>query len=293
MTRREWWFVVWSYARKTTADIRDSESAVGSGAMKFAEVQRLVGPVPFISPEHGLELYEMILRERPAEILELGIAHGTATCYMAAALEETGGGRVTAVDLADAAFEPSAEMQLERCGLSRYADVVRMQTGYSWFLHDEIRRQTADGRCFAKYDLCIIDGPKNWTIDGCAFFLVDKLLRPGGWIIFDDYGWTYAGAGVSRDATDGITHRSLSEEERTTPQIREVFELLVVPHQSYSNFVVQDHRDWAMAQKIAGGEKSYTVRYRSEYADLLSWTTALARRAARKLGYTRKNATAT
>lgn len=260
--------------------------------MKFAEVRRLVGSVPFISPQHGLELYQMILRERPAEILELGIAHGTATCYMAAALDELGEGRVTAVDLSSASFTPSAEMQLGRCRLDRFAQVVRMQTGYTWFLHDEIRRQTSGGKCTPKYDVCIIDGPKNWTIDGCAFFLVDKLLKPGGWIIFDDYGWTYAGAGASREVTDGITHRALSEDERTTPQIREVFELLVVPHAGYSNFVLQDHKDWAMAQKIAGSEKTYTVRYRSEYADLLSWTANLARLAVRRLGYARKDATA-
>lgn len=257
--------------------------------MKFAEVWGLVGSVPFLSRKHGQELYERIVRDRPVEILELGIAHGTATCTMAAALEEIGAGRITAVDLAGARFEPSAEAQLERCGLSRYAEVVRMQTGYTWFLHDAIRKQTSGGECRPLYDLCIIDGPKNWTIDGCAFFLVDKLLKPGGWIIFDDYGWTYAGADATREATDGITHRELSDEERRTPQIREVFELLVVPHGSYSNFVVEDHRDWAMAQKTGGGEKRYTVRYRSDYANVLSRSVALAKRAARRLGLSAAN----
>jgi predicted O-methyltransferase YrrM len=251
--------------------------------MKFDEVQRVVGGVPFISPEHALSLYNKILSERPAEILELGIAHGTATCVMAAALDEIGAGQISAVDLADAAFSPSAEEQLDRCGLSAYATVARMQTGYTWFLHDEIRRRTANGACQPRYDLCIIDGPKNWTIDGCAFFLADKLLRPGGWIIFDDYDWTYAGAAVTRAATDGVTHRALSEAERTTPQIREVFELLVVQHGDYGDFIVEDHKDWAMARKTRSREKNYTVRYRAEYADLLSWAIAAGRRAAKKL----------
>jgi predicted O-methyltransferase YrrM len=252
--------------------------------MKFAEVERIVGEVPFISPEHALSLYNKILVDRPAEILELGIAHGTATCVMAAALDEIGAGRITAVDLAGAAFAPSAEEQLARCGLAWWADVVRMQTGYTWFLHDEIRRRTASGVCEPRYDLCIVDGPKNWTIDGCAFFLVDKLLRPGGWIIFDDYDWTYAGADGARTATDGITHRRLSEAERTTPQIREVFELLVVPHPDYGEFVIEDHRDWAMARKTRTREKSYTVRYRAEYADALSWIVARGRQLVRRAG---------
>ena len=246
--------------------------------MNFEDVRGIVGHVPFISAQHARDLYDMILRERPTQILELGIAHGTATCYMAGALEEKGEGRITAVDLQNAGFTPSAEQQLESCGLTRFVDVVRMQTGYSWFLHDEIRRQTTAGECHPKYDLCIIDGPKNWTIDGGAFFLVDKLLRPGGWIIFDDYDWTYAGQ--ARAATDGITHRELSEAERMTPQIREVFELLVVPHPSYSQFVIEDHKDWARARKIAGPNKTYSVRYKTEYADLFSWAAALARRAA-------------
>lgn len=253
-------------------------SAPEPEGMKFEDVRGRVGRVPFISPQHARELHEMILCERPAQILELGIAHGTATCYMAAALEEIGEGRITAVDLKGTEFSPSAEEQLESCGLTPLVDVVRMQTGYSWFLHDEIRRQTTAGECHPKYDLCIIDGPKNWTIDGGAFFLVDKLLRPGGWIIFDDYDWTYAGQ--PRSATDGITHRELSEAERMTPQIREVFELLVVPHPSYSQFVIEDHKDWARARKIAAPNKTYSVRYKTEYADLLSWSTSMARRTA-------------
>lgn len=249
--------------------------------MRFADVQAVVRGVPFITPRNAIDLYDRILRDRPQQILELGIAHGTATCFMAAALDEIGAGCITAVDLSNAKFDPSAEEQLERCRLTQYARVVRMQSGYTWFLHDDIRRQSRDGFCRPIYDLCIIDGPKNWTIDGCAFFLVDKLLKPGGWIIFDDYDWTYAAADQSRSATDGITHRSLCDEERSIPHIREVFELLVMQHPSYSQFVIHDSRDWAMAQKsLVSGEqvKSCTVLHRTQYADVLSRIKELVRR---------------
>ena len=106
--------------------------------------------------------------------------------------------------------------------------------------------------CKPKYDLIIIDGPKNWTIDSSSFFLCNKILKDKGWIIWDDYSWTYAWADTRRDVTDGITHRNLSEEERLIPHIKEIFELLVVQHPDYGNFIINN--DWAWAQKIKNTE---------------------------------------
>ncbi len=82
-------------------------------------------------------------------------------------------------------------------------------------------------------------------------FLVDKLLRKDGWIIFDDYGWTYATAAKDgSEATDGIAHRSLSTAELTTPHIKEIFRLLVMQHPDYGNFRIHGEGDWAWAQKV-------------------------------------------
>jgi predicted O-methyltransferase YrrM len=229
--------------------------------MHWEDIHEIVAGVPFIKTSNAKLLYDLVLAERPARILELGIAHGTATCYLAAALDELGAGSITAVDLIDASFEPSAEQQIRTARLDTYVGIVRMQSSYTWFLHDEIARNTRDGMCRPVYDLCIIDGPKNWTIDGAAFFLVDKLLRPGGWIIFDDYDWTYEDAQRRRDATDGITHRTLSIDERRTPHVREIFELLVRQHPSYANFVRRG--DWALAQKVAAETKTYTIVHRN------------------------------
>jgi len=240
--------------------------------MKFEDIYARVGHVPFITPENARTLYDMILREKPVRILELGIAHGTATCIMAAALHELGRGSVTSVDLLEVAdhFQPSAEQQLKTTGLTDYARVVRMQSGYTWFLHDEIARCTREGVCEPEYDLCIIDGPKNWTIDGAAFFMADKLLKPGGWIIFDDYGWTCDSVEYMQQDTDGISHRSLSAAERATPQVREIFELLVKQHPEYGVFLRVEGADWALAQKTNSRDKSYTIVYRETTRDLFA-----------------------
>jgi predicted O-methyltransferase YrrM len=253
------------------ASHRSASITFAFARMKFDEIHKLVGHVPFISKRNAELLYATIIDHRLTNVLELGIAHGTATCYMAAALEELGSGCVTAVDLVAAAgtFRPSAEEQLKATGLERFAVIHRMQSGYTWFLHDEIRRQTADDKCQAVYDLCIIDGPKHWTIDGCAFFLVDKLLNQNGWLIFDDYMWTYQNAG--REVTDGISNRAMSEEERRSPQVREVFELLVKQHPNYSEFEVSGDGNWASARKIASDTKDYHVIHRETYADFFGY----------------------
>lgn len=255
--------------------------------MKFDDVQKIVGGVPFISARNGRFLYDLIVREKLTNLLELGIAHGTATCYMAAALHENGGGTLTAVDLHETAntFHPSAEEQLAATGLSELVDVVRMKTGYSWFLHDAIANNTRDGVCREIYDLCIVDGPKNWTIDGGAFFFADKLLKKDGWLIFDDYSWTYDSASKRRDATDGITHRDLSADERAIPHIREVFELLVKQHPHYCDFLLLEDDDWAIAKKSKSADKSYRIVYQETSRDLLA---KVIRRVQRRLSRTRR-----
>ena len=240
--------------------------------MKFEEINSKLKEIPFISEDNAKLLYDLIVAEKRTSILELGIAHGTATCYMAAALDELGQGKITSVDLLEtqSEFKPSAEEQLVKTNLNDYAQIIREQTGYTWFLHNEIRQCTTNNVCEPKYDLCIIDGSKNWTIDGCAFFLVDKLLKEDGWIIFDDYQWTYANADQKREATDGITHRKLSDEERNTPHIKEIFELLVMQHPSYADFIVQNSGDWAWARKTASAHKTFTLDYRETYRDSLT-----------------------
>ena len=233
--------------------------------MKFDVIEQVVGKVPFISKENAKFLYNFIQKEKITTILELGIAHGTATCYMAAALDESQSGQITAVDLLSVkdAFVPSAELQLQQSGLEKYVEIFRMHTGYNWFLHDEILRNTQEGVCLAKYDLCIIDGPKNWTIDSSAFFLVDKLLKEGGYIIFDDLNWSYAKADASRAMTDGITHRTLSQDELSRPHIKDIFELLVMQHPSYGEFTLFADNQWAMAKKI--GSQTVSKREVAQY----------------------------
>jgi predicted O-methyltransferase YrrM len=235
--------------------------------MQFKSIKDKVNGIPYIRNENAEFIYNFIIENKPEQILELGIGHGAGTCYMAAALEENKKGKITAVDLLEVDFKPSAEDLTNKFGLGNYVEVVRMKSGYNWFLHDEIKKNTVNDVCLPKYDLCIIDGPKNWTIDGFAFFLVDKLLKDGATIIFDDYYWKYK---EDREETDGITHRSLSIEEKQVPHIKEVFELLVKQHSNYGEFILIPDSDWAIAKKNSvNTSKTYKVEYHKSNKDIL------------------------
>lgn len=58
---------------------------------------------------------------------------------------------------------------------------------YNWHLMNLI-----DKKININYDYVYLDGAHTLTIDGLAFFLIDKLLNVGGYIEFDDYDWSIA-----------------------------------------------------------------------------------------------------
>ncbi len=217
-----------------------------------------VAGVPFMSPEQGRTVYEHVRATRPAEVLELGTAHGVGAAYLAAGLEANGAGTLVTVDFQGARYDPAPETILARAGLAGRAEVVRAHSSYTWWLKEQVQaRSDAHGNCEPRFDFVYLDGAKNWTIDGLAVVLVEKLLRPGGWLLMDDLDWTYA-QDPHREATDGIVHRELSEPERTEPHLRAVFELIVAQHPSFTQLRVQDEW-WGWARKAPGEPRRYTL----------------------------------
>ena len=109
-----------------------------------------------------------------------------------------------------------------------------------------------------RYDFCYLDGSKNFNIDGLAVVLIEKLLRPGGWLLMDDLEWTYEDNPWIQPSGDGKPLGPLSESERTEPHLRAVFELIVKQHPSFTRFRRED--EWyGWAQKLPGSERRYEL----------------------------------
>ena len=249
--------------------------------MKFEDIRSQIDGIPYIMPEMAKDLYNFILENKPLHCLELGFAHGASSCYIAAALDEVRQGQLTCVDLISGLEwqKPSIEELMEQTGLGNLVTIEREHTGYNWFLKKMIMENSDDGQCNPLYDLCFIDGPKNWTVDSAAFFLVDKLLKPGGWIVFDDLQWTYKKkVKKGKTTSDGISLLDLGPDEIVQPHVELIFQLLVMQHPDYSNFLVKDNW-WAWAQKDPNGDRNVRFENSQEYLERLeAWETKFNRR---------------
>jgi predicted O-methyltransferase YrrM len=225
----------------------------------FDQVAASVAGIPYMSPDFGRRVYDHIRITRPTGALELGTAHGVSAAYMAAALEANGAGHLTTVDHAGAAYDPSPREVLERAGLQHRVTVVHEHSSYNWFLKEQIEAASdSAGNCDPCYDFCYLDGSKNWNVDGLAVILIEKLLRPDGWLLMDDLEWTYEHNRWIVPTGDGKPLGPLSESERTQPHLLAVFELIVKQHPAFSQFIREDAW-YGWAQKRSGAPRRYEM----------------------------------
>jgi predicted O-methyltransferase YrrM len=218
--------------------------------VKVEEVDRTLADleVPRLTSEAGGRmLYDFVLKSGTEDVLELGFAHGSSTAYLAAALHERGAGLVTTLDRREALRrEPNIHAVLGRLGLETFVRPVFAERSYVWELMRLLQPGAANGAPRPSFDFCFVDGAHTWDVDGFAFFLVDKLLRPDRWLLFDDFHWTQASSPAEDLADD------LPEEERTAPQIELVFDLLVREHPEYAHHRVLGNYAWAYKRSADG-----------------------------------------
>lgn len=221
----------------------------------------------------GRAMYDHIVKTRPGQVLELGTAHGVSAAYIAAALDENGSGHLTTLDRTSAGYDPGPDELLRRAGLqSRVSVIARDDSSYNWYLKEQIESQSNDaGVCDPIYDLCYLDGAHDWTIDGLAVVLVEKLLRPNGWLVFDDLSWM-----SPKNWADDLGY---SEAERSEPHMRAIFDLIIKQSLTFTELRLEPDLDWAWARKMPGQPPRLTIdTNRSLRGTLFLWTREFMRR---------------
>ncbi len=190
------------------------------------------------------DIYEFIVRNKPTSIIELGTGFGTTSCVMAAAMQEYGESNITTVDMY--LHDPvNVKVLMQHSGLSDKAiNVVADPLGYTWYLADLIKKQSPDHICQPLFDLCLLDGAHEWNPDALAFFLIAKLIKPGGWLIMDDINFNLRMIPNWQESFG-----SYSDRELDTFQIRMVYDLLVRQHPDFSDFKITHNGRIGWARK--------------------------------------------
>ena len=221
--------------------------------MTLETVRSVVGETPHMTLAQASTITRFIEANDLKDILELGFRYGVSTAYMADQLETMGRGHITAIDLVNARDEnPGIETFLPHLALSHRVTRFYEPTSYTWRLMRMLEEDPTP-----RFDFCYLDGAHDWFVDGFAFFLVDRMLKPGGWIIFDDVNWTFDSSPSWRESE---RVKNMSLDERHTPQVRQIVDLLVRPHPSYGP--VRLEAEWAFVQKL-GDPSTPTSQSRS------------------------------
>ena len=125
---------------------------------------------------------DLIIKHDARDILEIGFFHGKSSAYIAAILEDLGRGHLVTLDRdAVRRREPNIEQVLSTLDLTHRVTPVYAHRSYTWEMAMMIQEKPRP-----QFDLCYFDGGHTWDGTGYGFCLVDMLLRPGGWIVFDD-----------------------------------------------------------------------------------------------------------
>lgn len=167
-----------------------------------------------------LTTVEWVRKTGARHVAELGVYRGGTTKLIAAALPEDGS--LDLFDFADTLERvvPAAKA-VARCPVRGHGNSHKLLDSYCWSLMRVLREHPEP-----IWDYVYLDGAHTWAVDGFAFLLCDRLLRPGGYIDFDDYRWTLGKSPSLNPRQFSLTSKLYTREQIRTPQVELVCTLL-------------------------------------------------------------------
>lgn len=128
-----------------------------------------------------------------------------------------------------------ARRRLRRAGHANFTlhpNSRRLLDSYNWSLMRLLAEHEEP-----VFDYVFIDGAHTWALDALAFCLVDRLVREGGYVDFDDYWWTLRGSpSMNPDAFPEV-EQLYTDEQIDRAQVALVVDLLVRRNPGYTEIV--------------------------------------------------------
>lgn len=213
------------------------------------QVREIIGEPPYMTVSDAELIFRLMnnATPKPRSVLELGFMCGTSTCYYAGMMEELGG-EVTSIDVKESAeYNPLAEDQLEKIGLRDRVTIYREERCYTWKLMKFLQQPSRP-----MFDWIHIDGAHKWTEDTAAVTLVEKLMPVGGYLLIDNIRFSFGHPARNPKRIERCAAK-YTEEEMMTPQMGNVWKLVVQEHPNLGEFReydVQDGWGYGVAKKI-------------------------------------------
>jgi predicted O-methyltransferase YrrM len=130
-------------------------------------------------PEHDCDLLrDLLVAERAATVVEIGLAYGSSALAIGEALVTVGAARHVIVDpFQESAFADVGWNLLREAGLDAVAELVREWSSIA------LPRLVSDG--FVA-DAAFVDGSHRFHEVFVDLYFLRKLVRPGGLVVLDD-----------------------------------------------------------------------------------------------------------
>jgi predicted O-methyltransferase YrrM len=133
-----------------------------------------------VTPDRGAFVRDVSRDERAGSVLEIGMAWGLSTLHIQEGLLSNGAGahmHLVVDPKQTSKFRGVGEQMLRKAGVAQF---VEFHQDYSEFL---LPRLVCEGRVF---DLVFIDGAHRFDNVFVDLFYANRLLKPGGVVVFDD-----------------------------------------------------------------------------------------------------------
>jgi hypothetical protein len=113
-----------------------------------------------------------------------------------------------------------------------FGNTQKYNDSYNWSLMKLIR-ETNGGKLF---DYCFLDGAHTVAVDALTFFLCDRLLKVGGYMDFDDYGWRLRESSLD-PAKVSVTAKQYTDEQIDAYQVAMIVDDIVKRDKRYKEIV--------------------------------------------------------
>lgn len=171
----------------------------------------------------------------PLVAAEIGLGIGTTTVHFARILDESDElhlfDRIHVVnelvaDLEGLPEPPTVKLVNQGNEANRYAS-------YSWKLalwFRELRQAGKSGRVF---DFVYLDGAHDFFHDAAATAVLKRMIKPGGYLVFDDMYWTFAASPTMNPKKRPETAVDYTPEQLSIPHVELVVDVLMRPDRGF------------------------------------------------------------